>query len=119
MSKYKDPERSAFAKLLPKLNETTYGSHQYYQLLEELSPVLRKHYAKNRHHPQYYHDKNGFTRMSFLDKLEMLCDWKAATRRHDDGDLIKSIHENEKRFNYNKLHRQAMLRDAREIGLIE
>lgn len=88
-------------------------------MLEELSPVLKKHYSINRHHPQYYHESNGFVRMSFLDKLEMLCDWKAATLRHEDGDLTKSILENEKRFNYNQFHRKGMIRDAEEIGLIK
>lgn len=28
----------------------------------------------------------------------MLCDWKAATERHDDGDIAKSLDHNEMRF---------------------
>ena len=35
-----------------------------------------------------------------LDILEMLCDWKAATLRHKDGDIRKSIEINQKRFGY-------------------
>lgn len=34
-----------------------------------------------------------------LDLVEMLCDWKAATERHNDGDIMRSIEINEKRFN--------------------
>lgn len=33
-----------------------------------------------------------------LDLVEMLCDWKAATERHNDGDIMRSIDINQKRF---------------------
>jgi Family of unknown function (DUF5662) len=38
--------------------------------------------------------------MDLLDVIEMFCDWKAATMRHDDGDISKSIEINKNRFNY-------------------
>ena len=37
--------------------------------------------------------------MNIIDLIEMFCDWKAATMRHADGDLKKSILINGKRFN--------------------
>lgn len=36
--------------------------------------------------------------MNLLDVLEMFCDWKAATLRHDNGNLRKSIEHNAVRF---------------------
>lgn len=42
----------------------------------------------------------GISGMSLLDLVEMLCDWKAATLRHNDGDIRKSIEINQKRFGY-------------------
>jgi hypothetical protein len=36
--------------------------------------------------------------MNIVDILEMVCDWKAATLRHNDGDIYKSVEHNEKRF---------------------
>jgi hypothetical protein len=36
--------------------------------------------------------------MSLIDVLEMLCDWKAASERHDNGNIHKSIDLNIKRF---------------------
>ena len=39
--------------------------------------------------------------MNLIDIIEMLCDWLAATERHQDGDIYKSIELNQKRFNYN------------------
>lgn len=37
--------------------------------------------------------------MDLLDIVEMLCDWKAATERHNDGDIMKSLEINKNRFN--------------------
>ena len=36
--------------------------------------------------------------MTLLDLVEMFCDWKAATERHADGSLEKSIQHNKVRF---------------------
>lgn len=38
--------------------------------------------------------------MNLLDLTEMLCDWIAATRRHPDGDIHRSIDQNAERFGY-------------------
>jgi len=38
--------------------------------------------------------------MNLIDLLEMLCDWKAATLRHNTGDIYKSLELNQKRFGY-------------------
>ena len=42
----------------------------------------------------------GLEGMNLLDLIEMLCDWKAATLRHNDGDMLKSLEINAKRFGY-------------------
>lgn len=36
--------------------------------------------------------------MNLIDLLEMFCDWKAASERHNDGNLRKSIEINATRF---------------------
>lgn len=38
--------------------------------------------------------------MNLVDLIEMLCDWVAATKRHEDGDILKSLEINQKRFGY-------------------
>ena len=96
-SKLKDPELEAFVRMTPKLKGSTYGSDEYKGMLKELGPALEHHYANNRHHPE--HHPNGIRDMNLVDLIEMLCDWYAATSRHADGDLAKSLIHNEKRFN--------------------
>ena len=36
--------------------------------------------------------------MNLIDLVEMFCDWKAATERHHDGNIRKSIDTNQERF---------------------
>lgn len=95
-SKLREPELSWFLRYTPKLKDTTYGSDEYKQYLEELGPALKAHYHNNRHHPEHYQD--GIRGMTLIDLLEMLVDWIAATARHEDGDILRSLKINEKRF---------------------
>jgi hypothetical protein len=95
-SKLYDPEKPLFDKMTPRLKGLTYGSEEYKKSLAELKPALDHHYAHNSHHPEYY--KNGINNCNLLDLVEMLCDWKAASERHADGDIFKSIQINKARF---------------------
>lgn len=108
-SKLEQPEVSTFEEYTPKLAEVTYGSDKYKQYLAEMKPALDHHYANNKHHPEF-NDINGYSfqtlndcirSMDLVDIVEMLCDWLAATQRHNDGNISKSIDINEKRFGIN------------------
>lgn len=96
-SKLEYPESEEFAKYTSCLAGTTYGSKEYKQLLKKLESTLTHHYKHNRHHPEHF--ANGVDGMNLVDLVEMFCDWKAATMRHNDGDLTKSIIINSDRFN--------------------
>jgi hypothetical protein len=54
--------------------------------------------------------------MSLVQMIEMLCDWKAATLRHADGDLERSIMQNAERFEYGDEIRELLLNTAQEFG---
>lgn len=95
-SKLRSPEKEIFDAYTPKLNESTYGSDEYKVFLKEMSVALGHHYAMNHHHPEHY--QKGIDDMDLVDLIEMLCDWKAATQRHADGSIDKSILINKERF---------------------
>jgi hypothetical protein len=97
-SKLYTPEVELFDIFTPKLAGCTYGSKEYKQYLAELKPALDHHYRKNRHHPEHFED--GILGMNLVDLVEMFCDWYAATKRHNDGNILKSIEINQKRFGY-------------------
>ena len=112
-SKLESPEVDVFAEHTPKLNNTTFGSEEYYQNLEHMKSALDHHYASNRHHPEHF--INGINDMTLIDILEMFCDWKASTLRHNDGNLLKSIEINAERFNMDGQLKQILLNTARMI----
>lgn len=124
-SKLETPEKEYFDVWTPKLSGVTYGSDEYRDMLDKMRPAIDHHQKTNRHHPEYfeYYECNGcFTKfhsavnvcnvcgysqfttrgsvedMNLIDLIEMLCDWKAATMRHKDGDIRKSLEINQKRF---------------------
>ena len=95
-SKTRSPEKEIFDVYTEKLKTCEYGSDEYKQYLKEMKPALEHHYHANRHHPEHY--SKGISGMDLLDVLEMLCDWQAASERHDSGDIMKSIELNKERF---------------------
>ena len=95
-SKLESPEKELFDEFTPKLKETTYGSDKYKEYLKELKVALDHHYQNNTHHPEHY--ENGVNGFDLFDLIEMFFDWKAATERHADGDIMKSIEINKERF---------------------
>lgn len=97
-SKLVSPELEIFTKYTPRLKGSTYGSAEYISFFDSMQVALKHHYANNMHHPENHSD--GIKGMSLVDIVEMICDWKAATMRHDSGDINKSIEINQGRFGY-------------------
>lgn len=93
-SKLVHPEVGPFTELTKRLAGLTFGTPEYEANRKDpiLKPALDHHYAHNRHHPQHF--KNGIEDMNLIDVIEMLCDWKASSTRHNDGNLRKSIEYN-------------------------
>lgn len=109
-SKLQDPEVATFEEFSPKLAELTYGSDEYYECLKQMKPALDHHNQHNRHHPE--HHKDGINGMNLIDLIEMMCDWKAASLRHNNGDLAGSVMHNAKRFGYDEQLRTIMMNTA-------
>jgi hypothetical protein len=113
-SKLESPEKEVFDVVTPRLKDSTYGSDEYKGFLAEMDPALEHHYAHNSHHPEHYED--GIAGMSLLDLLEMLCDWKAATERHADGSMARSMEVNVPRFGISEQLERVLENTIREMG---
>lgn len=110
-SKMESPEVELFAEHTERLSEIDYGSEEYKKELEALKPALEHHYAVNRHHPEHF--PNGINEMNLVDLVELIADWKASSERHNNGNLLKSIEINAKRFNIDDQLTQILLNTAR------
>lgn len=98
LSKYTWKEARWFVKENWRLRKLTYGSPEYKAAIDRIRPGIQAHYEANRHHPEWH--ENGLLGMSLIDEIEMICDWAAATRKHDDGNILISIEKNAERFGY-------------------
>lgn len=76
-----------------------------------MKPALEHHYANYRHHPEHFVD--GVNDMNLIDLVEMICDWKASTLRHNDGNLLKSIEINAQRFGMSEQLTQILVNTAK------
>ena len=110
-TKLESPEAEVFAEYTPRLAASTYGSDEYNNSLKEMSVALNHHYAANRHHPEHF--SKGIDDMTLVDIVEMLCDWKAASLRQNDGNLLKSIEINAQRFGYDDQLKRIFINTAR------
>lgn len=110
-SKLQDPEIDLLVEYTPKIAGTQYGSEEYNQIHEQLKPALDHHYAVNRHHPEHF--AGGVDDMNLIDICEMLADWKAATQRQNDGNLLKSIEYNCSRFQIDSQLKNILLNTAK------
>lgn len=109
--KLESPEVEIFTEYTPKLAQSTYGSEEYHTFLKEMDVALQHHYANYRHHPEHF--ERGINDMNLVDIVEMLCDWKAASMRHNDGNLLKSIEINACRFGYDDQLKQILINTAK------
>ena len=113
-SKLESPEKELFDEYTPKLKDCTYGSDEYKEFLNGLKVALDHHYKNNSHHPEHY--KNGVNGFDLFDLIEMFFDWKAATERHNDGSIMKSIEINKGRFKLSEQLCDIMRNTAVRLG---
>ncbi len=113
-SKLQEQEKNIFDEWTPKLANSTYGSKEYDDMKKEITVALDHHYANNSHHPEHY--EQGIKGMDLFDIIEMMVDWKAATERHNDGDIYKSISINKERFNMSDDLSQIFINTAKKMG---
>lgn len=97
-TKLEAPEVEIFEEYTPKLRLCEFGSEEYKSMMKEMNIAIDHHVRTNRHHPEHF--TRGVNGMNLVDILEMACDWIAASKRHDNGDVMKSIELNQERFGY-------------------
>lgn len=129
-SKLEPPEKEVFDRVTPLLRGLTYGSDEYKDALGDMKVALEHHYAHNRHHPEHFKGyiirtpgkpdrvvNGGLCGMTLVDLIEMFCDWCAATERHDDGDIGKSIGHNMERFGFGATLASILVNTAQQLGM--
>lgn len=70
-------------------------------------------------HERETFEPGGVHAMNLVQFLEMVCDWIAASRRHDDGDILKSIETSQERFGFGDELKQLILNSISAIEDLE
>lgn len=76
-SKMLDDEFAGFSRINAAARINKFGSPEYKEGMVRERPTIDLHFSRNSHHPE-------FTAMTFLDVIEMVCDWWGAGKGYDD-----------------------------------
>lgn len=103
-SKMLDDEFSGFARINAIARVNKFGSAEYKESMQQERATIDLHFSRNSHHPErpgllgeaaetqrglpddatYWHARDG-ARMTFLDVIEMVCDWWGARLGYADS----------------------------------
>jgi len=117
VSKLVPPEKEIFDEFTPKLSGTTYGSKEYKDNFAEMSVATKHHNEVNRHHPEFH--GNDLGKMDLIDIVEMLLDWKAASERHKDGDVFRSIEQQQEKLGYDDTFKNILINTVNRVTSLD
>jgi hypothetical protein len=85
LSKLLDDEFTGFSRINAHARVHKFGSPEYAAGMQQERETINRHFMRNSHHPEYALPELGHQPMTFLDVIEMVCDWWGAARGYDDS----------------------------------
>lgn len=89
-SKMLDDEFAGFSRINAAARINKFGSPEYADGLRRERPTVDLHFSRNPHHPEYHAghpealvNNRQAEAMTFLDVIEMVCDWWGAGKGYD------------------------------------
>lgn len=117
LSKLQDDEFAGFCRINAAARVNKFGSPEYTEGMKREKPTIDLHFSRNRHHSERPRLVSGIdtepddyayavalakAQMTFIDVIEMVCDWWAARAGYDDPrsweDTVKLNIENKGHF---------------------
>lgn len=117
VSKLSSPEKEVFDELTPLLRDSTYGSDEYFEFLNQMKVALDHHYSVSKHHPQ--HTDRGIRGMSLIDLIEMIVDWKASCERQLSANVMDSVEFNQGRFGFTDELKDIFINTLNELKMMD
>lgn len=103
-SKMLDDEFSGFARINAVARQHRFGTPEYAESMKAERATIDLHFSRNSHHPERpkllgqaaeterglpddatYWEAHHAARMTFIDVIEMVCDWWGARKGYDDS----------------------------------
>jgi len=88
LSKLADDEFAGFARINAAARVHKFGSPEYAEGMRQERKTIDLHFSRNRHHPEFIFDlgqERPQREMTFLDVIEMVCDWWGAGKGYDSN----------------------------------
>lgn len=82
LSKLQDDEFEGFSRINAAARVQKFGSPEYAEGMKREKPTIDLHFSRNSHHAEFV---RGGEALSFLDIIEMVCDWWAARKGYGDS----------------------------------
>lgn len=89
-SKMLDDEFAGFSRINAAARINKFGSPEYAEGMRREKPTIDLHFSRNTHHAEFYAkhpealmNNRGAEGMTFLDVIEMVCDWWGAGKGYD------------------------------------
>jgi hypothetical protein len=133
-SKMLDDEFAGFARINAIAREHKFGSPEYKASMQQEKGTIDLHFSRNTHHPERpklmgeqaekerglpddatYWSAHAGARMTFLDVIEMVCDWWGARLGYNDSRMtwLESVEKNlESKGKHLDAHQIALVRDV-------
>jgi len=116
-SKFKELEFDAFVSTRDKFKKANYGSKEYKECVDIVKPAVDSHYKKNRHHTGFH--KDGINDMTLIDIIEMICDWRAASRRSPDKKFEDTLDYAYNKYGIDKQLQRIINNTFKSMGWLE
>lgn len=91
LSKMLDDEFAGFSRINAAARINKFGSPEYKEGMKREKRTIDLHFSRNTHHAEFYAEhtdalvnNRGAEGMTFLDIIEMVCDWWGAGKGYDD-----------------------------------
>lgn len=95
-SKLMPDEFGGFCRINKAAREHPYLSDEYRSGMRKEQDTINLHYSRNSHHPEH----TTPDKMSWIDLVEMVCDWRAAYLSYgSQGTWRENIERQKKRYN--------------------
>lgn len=124
-----NPSPARYVIHCPERDLTTFGANAMERALRQLgvetqaSGIYRAAVKGGLHKDMVFESyllaewrRSQINGMTLVDLIEMLADWRAATERHNDGDLGKSLRIQRNRFGISDQLDEILWNTAREFG---
>lgn len=100
-SKLKEPELSGW-RAMDQEPRYKYGTEEYTKKIHKYEWLMKLHWSKNRHHPEYWDLHKDEKNRDLIDIIEMMVDWLSYRDHISYTEASELVKKQTKRYNFSE-----------------